>query len=444
MQVEIAEHDAFSRALTISYSPDEVRERRERVLKRLASEVSVKGFRPGKSSRSLLEKRYGQAATAQAEDELANEGLSQAVREKQLKPIGPIRDEGRKRDAGLKLTVGFEIKPPVTLPDPKQLTIDNPAAEVDPAKIDETLTSYAKRLGVMEDLAADAALVADDAVTLAGAVKVGDEVARECHDFQHLLGNYPLFGKAPEEVLALLKDKGVGATLAFSADLPASFRPEQFAGKKADIALTVQKAQRLRPAAIDDDFAKKVGASDVADLRKRVEDGLKRQKESELHQKQLEQLQEQLLAKAKVDLPPKLLATLISERVEQAKTQAKEGEAPDADAEQKARDDAQKTLTRFLVLDAASESLKITVTRQDMEGQIQLAAQRSGKTPQEIAKRLTDSGRINDVAGEIREAKTLEVLLDLALGRPRSDLADVSGAADEIEPGHVHGPDCRH
>ncbi len=444
MQVEIAEHDAFSRQLTISYSPDEVRDRREKVLRRLASEVSVKGFRPGKSSRSLLEKRYGKAATDQAEDELANEGLSQAVREKQLKPIGPIRDEGRKRDAGLRLTVGFEIKPPVTLPDPKQLTIDNPPAEVDQAKVDETLTSYAKRLGTMHDLAAGENLVADDAVTLAGAVKVGDEVARECHDFQHLLGNYPLFGKAPEEVLALLKDKGVGATLAFSADLPASFRPEQFAGKKADIALTVQKAQRLQPAAIDDDFAKKVGATDIADLRKRVEDGLKRQKESELHQKQLEQLQEQLLAKAKVDLPPKLLATLVTERVEQAKTEAKDGAAPDADAEKKAREEAEKTLTRFLVLDAASESLKITVTRQDMEGQIQLAAQRSGKTPQEIAKRLTESGRINDVAGEIREAKTLEVLLDLALGRPRSDQADTSGEVEAVEAGHVHGPDCNH
>ena len=439
MQVDIADAGAFSKQLTISYTPDEVRSRREQVLRRLSTEVSLKGFRPGKSSRAVLEKRYGAAATAQAEDELANEGLSQAVKDKGLKPIGPIKDEGRARDAGLRLTVAFEVKPPVTLPDAKSLKVEAPTSEVAPAQIDETLTSYAKRLGTMSDLAEGETLASDDAITLAGTVKVGAEVARECHDFQHLLGGYPLFGKPPEEVVELVKGQGVGAKIAFRADLPGTFRPEQFAGKAADVELTVQKAQRLRPAAIDEEFAKKVGATDVADLRKRVEDGLKRQKDAELHQKQIEQLQEQVIEKAAVELPPKLLDSLVQERVAGLKAEEK----ADPAAEKAAREEAAKTLKRFLVLDAAAEQLQVKVTRQDLESQVQLAAARSGRPPQEIAKRLTDSGRINDVVQEIREAKALEAMLDLALGRPRSDQADAAAGEDVCAQDHVHGPDCK-
>ena len=81
------------------------------------------------------------------------------------------------------------------------------------------------------------------------------------------------------------------------------------------------------------------------------------------------------------------------------------------------------------LLDAVlAEERQVEVTRQDLESQVQLAAARSGRPPQEIAKRLTDSGRINDVVQEIREAKALEAMLDLALGRPRSDQADDSSS----------------
>ena len=42
------------------------------------------------------------------------------------------------------------------------------------------------------------------------------------------------------------------------------------------------------------------------------------------------------------------------------------------------------------------------------------------------------------VVEEIREAKTLEVFLDLALGR------EVAAQGEECAVDHVHGPDCNH
>ena len=78
MQVEIANVGSLGKRLTISYSPDEVAQRREQVLRGLAGEVKLQGFRPGKSAKNVVEKRFGESATAKAEEDLANEGKRMA------------------------------------------------------------------------------------------------------------------------------------------------------------------------------------------------------------------------------------------------------------------------------------------------------------------------------------------------------------------------------
>ena len=67
-----------------------------------------------------------------------------------------------------------------------------------------------------------------------------------------------------------------------------------------------------------------------------------------------------------------------------------------------------------------------------------MAAGQTGRKPDEIAKQLKESGQINQVMQEIREAKAIEIFLDEALGKPPQAMPAHG------EAGHVHGPDCNH
>jgi hypothetical protein len=67
-----------------------------------------------------------------------------------------------------------------------------------------------------------------------------------------------------------------------------------------------------------------------------------------------------------------------------------------------------------------------------------MAASRNGQSVQDLAKKLWESGRINDVMQEIREAKSLETMLDKILGRETRP--DTGECIEE----HTHGPDCKH
>lgn len=443
MQATVSDTGTLRKQLTVTFTQAELDSRREAVLKKLSGQVKMDGFRPGKSGKALLEKRFGSAAAQQAREELADEGFKQALEQHKLRPVGPLASEPVKPEEGLKLIVSFDIKPTVIIPDPKSLGITDTKVEVADKDLDESLASLCRRAGTLGPLADGETLVEDDSITLSGTVTVAGVEVRKIHDFHHLVGGYPLFGKPAVEVIAAFAGKKVGDQVRFTSTLPASFTPADAAGKEADVAMTVQGAQRQRPAVADDALAKRLGVESVDALKAKLKEQLTQSKEMEIHQKQITDLADALLAKVSIELPPKLLEASLAQNLA-ARTQQAEAEGKKPEELAKINDEVKTTvekgLKRFLVLDAAAEQFQVQVTRDDIEGQIQMAAMRSGRKPQDIADQLTKSGQVNQVVQEIREAKTLEVLLDKALGRESA----MAAAAAHGEPGHVHGPDCNH
>ncbi len=418
MQVTVANHAPLRTSVTISYTIAEVQARRGQVLRQLGSEIKLDGFRPGKGAMGVVEKRYGAAATQRTEELLLDEGLQQALRDNKLKPVGQFTQDGLERTDGLKLITSFEVKPPVVLPEFSTLKINKSEVEVTDAQVDESLTALARRAGDMGGLAEGETVREDDNLTLAGTVTVGGVEARKLHDFHHLVGAYPLFGKEPAGVVEVFKAAKVGSEVRFTATLPASFTPAEHAGKEAEIAVTVQNVQRLRAAPLDDALAKKMGIDNLEVLRGLMRERMKQTKLGEQRQAQGKELLDGLLASVTVELPPTLTAAVKKTQADAAAERATNQKKTDAEiaaARAEAETAAEQMLKRSFVLDAVAEKLNVAVTREDLEDQIRLAAGQTGRKPEDIAKQLQESGQVNQVAQEIREAKALETLLDTVL-----------------------------
>ncbi len=419
MQVSVADAGKLRKQVTISYTKEEVNRRRAQVLKQLGGEVKLNGFRPGKSSLSILESRYGAAATAHTEERLGDEAFSGALKEHSLSPIGPMKSESINRDNGFAVVVSFEVKPIIALPDAKQFTITKPAVAIGDTEVAEQLNTLARRSGTLSPLAEGETIQEDDSITVSGSVTVGGVEARKLHDFNHLVGGYPFFGKAPADIVTALKGKKAGDQLSFTASLPQSFTPAEHAGKEATIAVTIQIAQRLRAAPLDDEFAKRIGAESLEKLKELLSVRIQAGKEREARGAQITELTTQLLAKTTVELPEQLLAATIAEATEAATKRAEsQGKTADevATAKTEAATEATKGLTRYLILDALATKLGVEVSNEDLSDQIQMAAQQTGRRAEDIAKQLRESGRANQVALEIREAKAVEMLLDQLAG----------------------------
>lgn len=415
MQVQIADAGTLAKRLTISYTAAEVAERRKQLIGRLAGEVRIEGFRPGKAPRALLERRYGEAAQAQAEEALADEGLKEALRQHRIRPFGRVATESIQRTDGLAVTLAFEVFPAVAIPEPASFAIEKGDAAVADAEVEEFVGSIARRLGAMQPLSGDETVIEDDAVALDGALSVGGAEVRKLTAFNHLVGGYPLFGKAPAEVVAAFAGRKVGDSIAFDTVLPANFVPAEHAGKPASLGVTIASANRMRPAAIDDELAKKVGSADLAAVRTAVRERLAVRKRAELRRKQAEQLVKALIERVPVELPPKALAGIIADAEAAARTRAAETKEDPAKVVADIPAEVRTGLTRQIVLAALGDHLGIEVSGDDFRDQILMAAEQTGRRPQDIADQLEKSGQAGQVAMEIREAKAIEAFLDRVL-----------------------------
>jgi len=416
MQVQVADNGPLAKRLTISYSADEVQAKKTELLKSIGGQTKLEGFRPGKAPKAMLEKRYGAAAQAQAEETLADEGLNQALREHKLRPFGRVENQGIERKDGLSLTLAFEVYPAPAIPAASEFKIEAGETTVDDKEVDEMVQSIARRLGELTALSGDETVLADDAVTLDGTLSAGGAEIRKLNDFHHLVGGYPLFGKKPEEVVAAFAGKKVGDSVAFTATLPANFAPAEHAGKEAQLAVTIKSAQRQRPCALDDAMAQKVGAKDLAGMKETLKVRILARKHNEVRGKQVDQLIGQLLEKVQVELPPKALADSVARAEADAEARAKEKNEDAAKAKADAKANVEKAIRRHCIMVALGDKLDVQVTDDDFRDQILMAAQQTGRRPQDIADQLRKSGQGGQVAMEIREAKAVEVFLDQVLG----------------------------
>ena len=90
MEVQVAETGPCSRSLTITVPPTLVNEHLDRMFQSATQQIHMKGFRPGKVPRNLVEKRFGNGILAEAKEQMLNRFFGEACRSKELNPVGRI------------------------------------------------------------------------------------------------------------------------------------------------------------------------------------------------------------------------------------------------------------------------------------------------------------------------------------------------------------------
>ena len=222
---------------------------------------------------------------------------------------------------------------------------------------------------------------------------------------------------------------------------PKSFTPEEWAEKEATVSVTIQQAQRMTPAALDDELAKKMGAETIGDLTSRVTEMISSRKTDSARREQGDELFKALLEQTSFDLPPKLVAAMIEDNLNQLvqRELANNSDKDEAALQEEFKGEAESAvddqLRRTLIMDAVADKFDVQATQQDLNQQIYMAAYQSGRSPEEVSKQLQESGRIYEVMADIRQHKAIEVLLDKVLGETEEDSAesDESKANEEAE-----------
>src|SRR5688572_19996395 len=217
---------ALERRVSMALAADEIERQVDARLKKLAKNVRMPGFRPGKVPLKLIAQTYGSQVRSEVLGDAVQKAFTDAVKEAKLKVAGYPKIEKTK---DFEFSATFEIYPDVKVGDLAGATIERPTLEVDDAAVDRTIQILRKqrtRFVPVERPARDGdRATVDFQGTIEGQAFPGGTA----ENFGFALGEGRMLPAFDEAARGL----SVGQEKSFELDFPADYHGKEVAGKKA-------------------------------------------------------------------------------------------------------------------------------------------------------------------------------------------------------------------
>lgn len=268
MKVELETVDSVRRRLAVEVPVETVRGEIERTFDSLRRNAKVRGFRPGRVPRPVLERMFGDQVRADVFSKLIQESFADALREQQLEPVGEpeVVTEKAEPNAPLRYSVTIEVKPDVVATGYQGLEVDRRVREVADADVDRFLQDLRESLAQLRPLDRVVAQGGDMA-TIDYEARIGERVAGRGE-------GRVVEVEASASPLSLgvhLVDATIGVPLDFTIEYPADHTNTELAGHAVSFHVTVKTLSSKELPPLDDEFAKDHGECDTLDaLRERV------------------------------------------------------------------------------------------------------------------------------------------------------------------------------
>ncbi|MFV8050742.1 trigger factor [Mycobacterium sp. 48b] len=393
----------------------------DRAFKALAQQVRLPGFRPGKAPRKLLEARVGRGAVL---EQVVNDALpsrySEAVTASDVKPLGQPEIEVTKLEDGQELafTAEVDVRPEITLPEFDALKITVDPIQVDDDEVDAELQSLRARFGTLTGVERGAAEGDFVSIDLSATVDGTDVPEAATEGLSHEVGSGQLIEGLDEAITGLK----VGESKVFTTKLAAG----EYAGKDADVTVTVKSVKERELPEADDDFAQLASEFDtIGELKESLTDQVRRVKSVQQAEQIRDKAIEALLEQTEVPLPEKIVQAQIDDTLhnaihgldhdedkfaEQLTEQGSSREEFDADN----KSNAEKAVKTQLLMDAVADKLDIQVGQNDLTERLVLMSRQYGIEPQQLIQILQQNNQLPAMFADVRRGLTIAAVVHAA------------------------------
>ena len=441
--------------LAVEVPFDELKPNFDRAYKKIAGQVRIPGFRPGKAPARILEQRLGRGVVL---EEVVNEAVpakyGEAVSEAEVQPLGQPDIEVTSIEDGdtLAFTAEVDIRPEITVPDYASISVEVDAAEVTDEDVDEQLTGLQARFGTLTGV--ERAAATGDFVVIDLAASVDGEAVEEAQTsgMSHEVGSNQLIEGLDEALVGMT----AGGTSTFTTTLVAG----EHAGREAEVTVTVQTVKERQLPEADDEFAQLASEFDtLAELKDDLRTRHSRVKKMEQGSQARDRVLDALLEQADVPLPESVVQSEVDTRAHEAVHEfdhdedkltayvESQGQTRD-EFDTELRTTAEQAVKTQLLLDEIAESAEVQVEQQELMERIFMQAQRFGVSPEEYIQQAQQANQLGAIFADVRRGKALATVVQAATvlgpdGEP-VDLSELFGtetASTEDEP-VVEGADA--
>ncbi len=260
MEVTVQTLSEVSREVEIEVNAEELQPHFEKAYHEDRPKIEIRGFRKGKAPIELVKKLYGEMIENEYLDKLASELYRQAVKEKDLKPIGEptLTDMNFKRGERLWVKIQYDIRPTIQLKQYKGLSVETLVHTV----TDDELEDELLRIQKINSLREEVEKVTDDEHVVTANLQEFDDTG------------FPIIGKKTDNARFYLADPQLEQPFrdALQATQKGSEHEIKFEHQhedhthKVNVKAKVTKVEKVVLPALNDEFVKKVTKDKISSL----------------------------------------------------------------------------------------------------------------------------------------------------------------------------------
>jgi trigger factor len=421
MKTDFVEVTETQKRLAIEIPNDVVDAAIARVTTSIGRRVKIPGFRPGKVPTTVVWQRFKDDILSEVAHELVPSALGEALRERGLDPVSTpdVTEVVVNPGQPLTFTATFDTVPAFDPGEYRGIALRKPAAVVEDTAVDEALERLRQRAARFEPIEGRTLAMHDWAtvdLVRDGPAAASGKATREKHDNVTIevgsASNPPGF----DDALVGLEP---GTEKTFSIHYPDDYAAKELAGTDVSYAVTLKGIKQRVIPALDDDFAKDLGAFDTLDaLKERVRHDLQHEANHEADRETRSELLADLAKRVPFEVPAPLMDQELNRRLEEFARRLVEQKIDPNKAgidwqqfRDGQKDSAIEAVKSTIALDEIATRESLAISDEDLDQEVQRYADGSGRTAAAVRAHLAKDEGLERLRGGMRREKTVDFLL---------------------------------
>ena len=422
MKANVEEISSIKKKVSIEIPEDHIVKEVDSFYKDLGNKAKIKGFRPGKVPRNILERYFKDYVKAEVVQKLIQDTYPQALEEANLQPVSPPTIDPGEFEHGkpFQYSVVIEVKPDIKLEGYTGLKIDRKKEEVKEEEIEERLRAIQnlhanlKTISEARPIQAGDYVIIDYEASLEGKPLEGGKAI----DFTVEVGSGQFIQAFEEKLIGLKPEEESEVEVSF----PENYGYQKWAGKTVSFHVKIKEVKEKILPPLDDEFAKDLGDySSFDEFKTKLRGDIGKEKELALERQLKDQIADQLLATNPFEVPESLVEeqtkALVSDMKLRLAAQGLELQSLGI-TEEKLQGDyktmAEKQVRTFLILEKIAGQEGISVTDEEADDRLREVSERMHQKFDVVKRYYEKNGLLPEVKAGIIRDKTLSFLLEKA------------------------------
>ncbi len=400
MPVEIKETSATLRTLEVTIPQEDLKAPFEKKLSQYKKQVTLKGFRQGQVPKAMILKQFGDSIHHEVVNEMVDKVLNEELKKANIIPVGQLKVTkfNDDKETAVTLTVEVEMDPEIDIKGYADTGITVPQTAVHEEEVQAEFDHLMKMWS--QDEHVDRAAQKGDVVVgnyLEVVIDGEKQELPENREFRSLLGESasPGFDEG-------LTGASAGETKEINFKYPDDHKDERYRGKTAQFKVEVTDVRKIVPPTLDEEFCKKVGVKDEAELKSNIAESLANQKQDAAKTKAINEAIDKLIEQNPFDVPNARVADLIKWSINRNVQDPKDAVEPTEEQMKTLAPEAIREIKKHRILEFVATKEKIRPAQAQVDARLQEMAKSYHIEFEDLKSHFRQSGRINQLREELR------------------------------------------